>query len=98
VRYAEGKDLMPPYTQLIPIEEADRLFRERIDELIDHLWVVFRDAPWDHQPPQPEFKPGVHPTNWQIEICSTAPINGKFQTSRDVGLGAAAFVLEQRRR
>jgi hypothetical protein len=56
VRHAEGNDVFPPYTQLISIEEAERLLRERLDDLIDHLWVVFRDAPWDQQPAQPEFK------------------------------------------
>jgi len=56
VRYAQGKDVFPLHKQQMPIEEEERLLPERIDDLIDHLWVVFRTAPWDHQPPQPEFK------------------------------------------
>jgi hypothetical protein len=57
VRYAKDNNrMLPPFERLMPVQEAERLLRERIDELMDHLWVVFRDAPWDHQPPQPEFK------------------------------------------
>jgi hypothetical protein len=43
--------MLPPFKRLTPIEDAARLLRKRIDDLIDHSWLVFRDAPWDHQPP-----------------------------------------------
>ena len=60
--------MIPPCRELILIEDAERLLRERIEDLIGPLWVVFRDAPWAHQPPSPSSS-ARHQPNRFVAAC-----------------------------
>src|SRR5260370_7762789 len=60
--------MIPPCRELILIEDAERLLRERIEDLIGHLWVVCRDAPWAHQPPRPSSS-ARHQPNRFVAAC-----------------------------